>query len=46
MVVKTKGGYQVRSKKTGKLYPKKYKSKKEAEKQVARHQMFKAMDKE
>lgn len=44
MIVKVRGGYKIRSKKTGKLYPKIYKSKKAAQKQVQRHEMFKHME--
>jgi len=40
-VVRAKGGYKIRSHKTGKLYPKLYKSKKAAKKRIGQMQKWK-----
>lgn len=41
MVVKVKGGYKIRSHKTGKMYPKKYKSRKAAQRRIRQMNYFK-----
>ena len=43
VLVKAKGGWKIRSHKTGKLYPKVYKSKATAQKRVKQMEAFKSM---
>lgn len=45
MLVKVRGGFKIRSKKTGKLYPKKYKSKKAAQERENQMERWKNSDK-
>jgi hypothetical protein len=41
MVVKTAKGFQIKSHRTGKIYPKIYRTRKEAEKRIKQMEMFK-----